>query len=54
MCLYLADKGVVGVFYWNGGVCFGRKFPCIGEFNVVMRGGGFNGICVYVCVNYGF
>lgn len=40
-----------------GGVCFGGIFPWFGKFNVVVSGegeggGGFNEVCVFVCVNY--
>ena len=38
----------------GGGVDFGGGFPCLGKFNVVFVGGGFDGIGVYGCVRYSF
>ena len=37
--------------YWKGSVCFGGIFPCFGDFDVVVCGGGFNRVCIYMCVN---
>lgn len=46
MCCYGVIRG--------GDVDFGGGFPCLGKFNVVFYGGGFDGIGVYVCVRYYF
>ena len=47
--LYVVGRGVV-MMLLGGGLYFGAIFPCLGEFNVVVCGGGFYGLGVYVCV----
>ena len=54
MYLYLYSMGVWGVFYWGRRCCFGGFFPCFGDFDVVICGGGLDGICVDMYVDCGF